>query len=297
MLKEKILETPSKILTQEQRKEYFEDGGISISEVLNKEWLQKANQSVEEFIEESRILSASNNIFDIQKDHTSQNPKLGRVSSPCDYSDNLWKLLLEGPVGDIAEDLLGPNVRFYQSKLNFKNPKGGTEVKWHQDKPFFPHSNDSVLTLGVYLEDCDDLQGPLEIISESHKKDVFSHYKNSEWTGNIDHKDLSKINLQKRKVLKGKAGSITVHNYRTIHGSKPNNSQLPRPLMLYVLSSGDSVPFTPQPLKSRYEQMIVRGKYDNNIHCESGEFQIPPNWTNGYSSIFAIQQKEKINKY
>ena len=44
MLKEKILETPSKILTQEQRKEYFEDGGISISEVLNKEWLQKANQ-------------------------------------------------------------------------------------------------------------------------------------------------------------------------------------------------------------------------------------------------------------
>ena len=293
MLKEKILKTPPKILTQEQRKEYFEDGGISISEVLNKQWLQKANQSVEEFIEESRILSVSNNIFDIQKDHTSQNPKLRRVSSPCDYSDNLWKLLLEGPVGDIAEDLLGPNVRFYQSKLNFKNPKGGTEVKWHQDKPFFPHSNDSVLTLGVYLEDCDDLQGPLEIISESHKKDVFSHYKNSEWTGNIDDKDLSKINLQKRKVLKGKAGSVTVHNYRTIHGSKPNNSQLPRPLMLYVLSSGDSVPFTPQPLKSKYEQIIVRGKYDNNIHCEPGEFQIPPNWTNGYSSIFAIQQKEK----
>tara|TARA_B100000767_G_C19686163_1_gene501865 strand:- start:261 stop:1145 length:885 start_codon:yes stop_codon:yes gene_type:complete len=293
MLKEKILKTPPKILTQEQRKEYFEDGGISISEVLNKQWLQKANQSVEEFIEESRILSVSNNIFDIQKDHTSQNPKLRRVSSPCDYSDNLWKLLLEGPLGDIAEDLLGPNVRFYQSKLNFKNPKGGTEVKWHQDKPFFPHSNDSVLTLGVYLEDCDDLQGPLEIISESHKKDVFSHYKNSEWTGNIDDKDLSKINLQKRKVLKGKAGSVTVHNYRTIHGSKPNNSQLPRPLMLYVLSSGDSVPFTPQPLKSKYEQIIVRGKYDNNIHCEPGEFQIPPNWTNGYSSIFAIQQKEK----
>ena len=129
MLKEKILETPTKILTQEQRKEYFEDGGIGISEVLSKEWLQKANQSVEEFIEESRNLSVSNNIFDIQKDHTSQNPKLRRVSSPCDYSDNLWKLLLEGPVGDIAEDLLGPNVRFYQSKLNFKNPKGGTEVK------------------------------------------------------------------------------------------------------------------------------------------------------------------------
>jgi len=63
-------------------------------------------------------------------------------------------------------------------------------------------------------------------------------------------------------------------------------------LMLYVLSSGDSVPFTPQPLKSKFEQVIVRGNYDNKIRCDSGEFIIPPNWSNGYSSIFAIQQKE-----
>ena len=215
------------------------------------------------------------------------------MSSPCDYSSDLWKLLLDGPIGDIAEDLLGPCVRFYQSKLNFKNPKGGTEVKWHQDKPYFPHTNDSVLTIGVYLEDCDDLQGPLEIITGSHKKDVFSHYDQSKWIGNINDKDLSKIDLSKNKILKGNAGSITIHNYRTIHGSKPNNSKTSRPLMLYVLSSGDSVPFTPQPLKSKYEQTIVRGIYDNKIHCDAGDYQVPPNWNNGYSSIFAIQQKEK----
>ena len=239
------------------------------------------------------MISSSDDIYDLQKDHTSSNPKLRRVSSPCDLSENLWKLLIEGPIGDIAEDLLGPCVRFYQSKLNFKNPKGGTEVKWHQDKPFFPHSNDSVITIGVYLEDCDDLQGPLEIISGSHKENVFSHYNDTQWTGDISESNLSKINLSKNKVLKGSAGSVTVHNYRTIHGSKPNNSKTPRPLMLYVLSSGDSVPFTPQPLKSKYEQVIIRGNYDNKILCEPGEYQIPPNWNNGYSSIFAIQQNEK----
>ena len=293
MKKKEILNIASKILTQEQREQFFKDGGIGIQEVLNKEWLDKANKAVKKFIEKSKKIKSSNNIYDIEKDHKFENPKLRRVSSPCDYSDDLWELLLKGPVGDVAEDLLGPNVRFYQSKLNFKSPKGGTEVKWHQDKPFFPHSNDSVLTLGVYLEDCDDLQGPLEIISGSHKKEVFSHYENHKWTGNIIDEDVKKIDMSKRKVLKGKAGSITVHNYRTVHGSKPNNSNLPRPLMLYVLSSGDSAPYTPQPLKSKYEQMIVRGKNDNKIHCEHGYFQIPPNWNNGYSSIFAIQQKEK----
>ena len=294
MFEKSILNTKTKLLSADQRHEFFEDGGIKIDKVLNKELLNKANQEVKVFIENSKKLTNSNSVYDLQSDHSFDHPKLRRVSSPCDYSKIFWELLTKGPVGDIAEDLLGPNVRFYQSKLNFKNPKGGTEVKWHQDKPFFPHSNDSVITIGIYLEDCDDIQGPLEIISGSHKKKVFSHYDNSKWTGDISEKDLSEIDISKNKILKGAAGSITVHNYRTIHGSKPNNSTKPRPLMLYVLSSGDSVAFTPQPLKSKYEQLIVRGNYNNKIHCESGEFQIPPNWNNGYTSICAIQQNEKI---
>ena len=292
MRKEKILNAKVKILTEDQRKEYFEDGGVKVDNVLSKEWLEKSQKAIKGFIEQSRSFKESNSIFDLQKDHSKENPKLRRVSSPCDHNSDLWDLLVKGPIGDVAEDILGPNVRFYQSKLNFKNPKGGTEVKWHQDKPYFPHTNDSVITIGVYLEDCDDSQGPLEIIKKSHHDEVYNHYENGRWIGNISNKDLSKINIEKRKILKGSAGSITIHNYRTVHGSKPNNSELPRPLMLYVLSSGDSVPYTPQPLKSKFEQLIVRGNYDNKIYCDSGEFAIPPNWTNGYSSIFAIQQDE-----
>ena len=274
MFKESILKNKTKILSEDQRNEYFDNGGITIEKVLDNEWLNKAKESVEVFVNNSKKLSQSNEIYDLEKNHTFENPKLRRVSSPRDYSKNLWDLLSQGPIGDTAEDLLGPIV------------------KWHQDKPFFPHSNDSVITIGVYLEDCDDAQGPLEIISGSHKERVFSHYNNSLWAGDINQNDIKKINLNKSKVLKGRAGSVTVHNYRTIHGSKPNNSKTARPLMLYVLSSGDSVPFTPQPLKSKYEQVIVRGNYNNRIHCEPGEFLIPPNWNNGYSSIFAIQQKE-----
>ena len=50
MQSNKILNNPSKILTKNQREEYFEEGGVKIDEVLNKAWLDKAKLSVEEFI-------------------------------------------------------------------------------------------------------------------------------------------------------------------------------------------------------------------------------------------------------
>ena len=38
MRKEKILNVKVKILTEDQRKEYFEDGGVKVDNVLSKEW-------------------------------------------------------------------------------------------------------------------------------------------------------------------------------------------------------------------------------------------------------------------
>ncbi len=293
MYKKNIVKTKLKKLTETQRDEFFQDGGLCVEGLIDDKWISKLNNAISQFNDEAKKLTKSNTIYDLQPDHTQENPKLRRVTSPCDFNDDLWTILTKGPVGDVAEDLLGETVRFYQSKLNFKSSKGGTEVKWHQDKPFFPHTNDSVITLGVYLKDCDDPQGPLEIINGSHRKNTFTHYdKDNIWRGNIQESDFKKIDFNNKKVLKGKAGSMAIINYRTVHGSKPNFSNFDRPLLLYVLSSGDSVPYTPQPLKSKYEQIIVRGEYNNRIRCDSGEYVIPPNWSNGYSSIFALQQKE-----
>src|SRR5262245_26930789 len=37
------------------------------------------------------------------------------------------------PLPDVIADLVGPDVKFHHSKLNFKWSKGGDVVKWHQD--------------------------------------------------------------------------------------------------------------------------------------------------------------------
>ena len=46
----------------------------------------------------------------------------------------------------MVADLIGPDVKLHHTKINSKLPGSATAVKWHQDFPFTPHSNDSLIT-------------------------------------------------------------------------------------------------------------------------------------------------------
>lgn len=293
MTPEDILRKPCRKMPAALRAQYFEIGACVVERALDKNWLDKLNAAVGIKVEESRAETKSGSDFDLEPNHTALEPRLRRLNSPCDHDPVFWKLLTEGPVGDIAEDLLGPDVKFYQSKLNFKWSKGGAEVKWHQDQPFFPHTNHAVATFGVYLNDCGLEQGPLRILPGSHEWPIFNHYgEDGSWRGDIREKDKASFDTERAIDFTAPAGSVTVHNYRTVHGSRPNQSAVGRPLLLFVLSAADAVPYTPQPLPSRYEQAIVRGKPAEVIHHESGHYRIPPDWSAGYGSIFSSQQGE-----
>ncbi len=291
MTPDEIRSQPCRAIADNVRETYLNDGACLVEGAVTGEWLQRLHDAVDRLVERSRNITASDAVFDLEPGHCADKPRLRRVSSPCDQDPVFWDLLTEGPLGDIAVDLLGPDVKFYQSKLNFKWPKGGAEVKWHQDQPFFPHTNHAVATFGIYLNDCGPEQGPLQTVPGSHLETIYSHYDRAgNWRGEIDPEELPKIELEKAVELVGPAGSMTVHNYKTVHGSRPNLSKVGRPLLLYVLSAADAAPYTSQPLKSRHEQKIVRGKEATFIHHETGRYRQPPDWSEGYTSIFAIQQ-------
>ena len=77
---------------------------------------------------------------------------------------------------DVVVDLIGPNVKFHHSKLNFKAPRGGEEVKWHQDIQFWPHTNYDLLTVGVFLEDVEPGMGEVGFVPGSHDGPLFDLY-------------------------------------------------------------------------------------------------------------------------
>ena len=293
MTPEDIRRAPCRTLRDEEREHYLAEGAICVERALDEEWLAKLRAGVDRLVERSRGVTSSDAVFDLEPGHTADAPRLRRVSSPCDEDAVFWEALTDGPVGDIAADLLGPDVKFYQSKLNFKWARGGAEVKWHQDQPFFPHTNHAVATFGIYLNDCGPEQGPLQVLPGSQNGEIYEHYDaGGIWRGELRDEDAARLDLSRAAELTAPAGSMTVHNYITVHGSRPNASDTGRPLLLYVLSAADAAPYTAQPLKSRYEQRIVRGEAARAVHHERGRCRVPPDWSGGYTSIFAIQQKE-----
>ena len=293
MTPEQVLETPARVLSQEQREFYFENGYLLVEGIVPLDVVEQLRAVTTEWVERSRSIERSDAVFDLEPGHTPANPRLRRLSSPVQHDRRYWMFASESIVPDLIADLVGPDVKFHHSKLNFKWAEGGEEVKWHQDIQYWPHTNYSPLTIGTCLYDVGPDQGPLGVIPGSHRGDLFDEYNDKgQWVGCLSDRDLERVPLGAAQYLMGPAGSVTIHNCRTIHGSRPNLSDLGRPLLLNVYSAADAFAYTANPLPSRYEGTIVRGRPARYAHHDPRPCQVPPDWSGGYTSLFALQQEE-----
>ena len=294
MTPEDVLTHAPKILTDEQRQFYFANGYLLVENAIPQEWVQRLLATTDQMVDRSRSLTQSDEIFDLEPGHSAANPRLRRLSTPVDHHPEYWAYAAESVLADIAADLVGPNVKFHHAKLNFKWAEGGEEVKWHQDITYWPHTNYSPLTIGTYLYDVDEDQGPLAVVPGSHKGDLYNQYNESgDWVGCIAQQDLGDISLDTVDYLVGPAGSVTIHNCRLIHGSKKNLSPKGRPLLLNAYSSADAFTYTYNPINSpTYSGQIVRGQPARWARHDPRPCLIPPDWSGGYTSLYAMQQEE-----
>ena len=294
MTPEHVLSHAPKVLTQRQREAYFRDGYILLEKFLDDDLVMRLRAATEEMVERARKVTKSDAVWDLEKGHTAAYPRLRRLTSPNDHHPLFWDYASNSRLTDAVEDLVGPDVKFYHSKLNFKWSKGGEEVKWHQDIPAWPHTNYSPLTAGTYVYDCGMEQGPLGVVPGSHEGPLYEEFDDKgKWIGCLRPEDARKVDMAKVVYLDGPAGSITLHNCRTLHYSAANHSDIARPLLLNVYSAADAFPYVASPIKSPHEGKIVRGKPARWSHVDPRPCPIPPDWSGGYTSIFAVQQEEQ----
>ena len=293
MQPDEVLAHEPRVLTPEQREFYFAHGYLLVEAVVDDDWLGRLRAATEEMVDRSRALTRSDRVFDLEPGHSAEEPRLRRLTSPVDHHPEYWAFASQSVLGDIMADLVGPDVKFHHSKLNFKWAKGGEEVKWHQDITYWPHTNYSPLTAGLYLYDCGPEQGPLMVVPGTHHGELFSQYDESgSWVGCLSEADVKAVPVETAAELTGPAGSITIHNCRVVHGSRPNLADAGRPLLLNVYSAADAFAYTANPLPSSHAGDIVRGGPARWAHHDPRPCLVPPDWSGGYTSLFALQQQE-----
>ncbi len=269
------------ILSQEQIDAFWRDGVLTVPDAVTPELLARLRTDFDAWVEESRSEAApyGQSIdgrirFDVQPGHSSQHPALRRVQAPTEVSEAYYEAMAESRMPEMVADLIGPDVKLHHSKINSKLPGSATEVKWHQDFPFTPHSNSDVITALLMIDEVTPDNGPLEVLPGSHSGELHSLWHEGTFTGAIDDGVAAGMQAKARQCV-GPAGSVCLMHTRLAHGSAPNRSDKPRTLLICVYSAGDAVPLTPSPVPTKHEGLFVAGEDKGRIRVESYEVERP----------------------
>ncbi len=285
------------LLRPEDHDRYAADGYLLLPSLIDDRWLADLRAAADRFVEASREVTASTRMIDVEPDHTPAEPRLRRLVSPLDHDETFRRFTLEGPPAQLAMELLGGPVRFHHSKLNYKWSGGGAEVDWHQDIQFWPHTDFTPLTIGVYLDDVTPDMGPMGVLTGSHTGTLYDLYRpDGSWGGSMRPEDVAGLDLDEVSWLTGAAGSVTVHNCCAVHGSEPNNSARPRPLLLQTYSAVDSYPVAgigANGVAGRSSGIVIGGPADQHLEIDGRTMRGAPDWSRkGAPTIFGSQQDD-----
>lgn len=269
------------ILSPQQIQQFKRDGFLLMADALPANLLNPLKKQFNQWREQSRKHTKPfgktfdrRARFDLELGHNTDQPALRRVASPIEISKHYLRAMRENNAVDAIAELLGANIKFHHCKINAKLPGASTQVKFHQDFMYEPHSNDDLITALFFMDEVTEQNGPLEVVPGSHTGALHSLWHDDVFTGTVA-KQIATAATRKKITCTGPAGSACLMHTRLTHGSAANHSNHPRTLFIAVYSAEDALPLSPNPLPSRYAGEVVRGKRSNRVRCVNYEMELP----------------------
>ena len=229
------------MLSQAQIDTYNDTGAIVVPDVLSAAEVAELSRVTDDFVARAHGLTGHTEIYDLEDSHTPDAPRVRRIKAAHLHHPVYAALTRHPRILAVLADLWGPDLRFDTAKLNMKCAGFGAPVEWHQDWAFYPHTNDDLAAVGVMMDDMAMENGPLLMVPSSHKGPVFDHHADGVFCGAMDPARRD-VDYAGAVPLTGRAGSITVHHVRAVHGSAPNLSPRDRRLLLFQYRAADAWP-------------------------------------------------------
>lgn len=216
------------MLTDEQKQFYADNGYVLVPGLLSPE---EAVMYRKEAHELSRRLSAIRDIDAVwgSADTVAMGKKISLLH--CHdvqfQSAAFSRLLVNEKLTSAASDIIGPNVQLHHTKMFIKPPEKGAPFPMHQDAPFFPHENHSMIAAIVHFDDAPLNRGCVRVVPGSHKLGMLPHNSEGAW-----HLSPEEYPVADALPIEAKAGDVLLFSYLTIHGSGINESDEARTTIL-----------------------------------------------------------------
>lgn len=229
-------------LNAAQVAQYRQDGYVVVDDVLDAATLATLRSTTDGIVATAAETSDHTDILDLEPSHRPETPRVRRIKRPHLAHPFYRELAADPRLMAALKPLIGDHIRLRAGgKINIKAASYGAPVEWHQDWAFYPHTNESVLAVGILLDAMDAENGPLMVLPGSHRGPIYDHHSQGAFCGAIDVA-ASGLDVSSARTLCAKAGAVTIHHARLVHGSALNQSERPRRVLFYEYAAADAWP-------------------------------------------------------
>lgn len=209
---------------QDLRTSYDHDGYVCVSPLFDATKMAEINGELARFIETVVPQMPSTQVYYEDKaDKTS----LKQIVKMFEHDAYFKKLMLDGPVRQIAEEVLQEEVVPVNMQF-FNKPAGiGQPTPPHQDGYYFHLTPCRAVTGWLALEEVDAENGCIHYVRGSHKNDGFRDHGLSGVLGfSQGMTDFGTADDKANTVaFPGKAGTFLMHDAKTVHWAGANVSK------------------------------------------------------------------------
>lgn len=242
------------MLTEEQKAFYQENGYILVKGLLTPEEAASYRQEVHSLME--RLAAIRNIDATWGSARALEGAKETKVLHCHDVqfqSAAFARLIVDERLTGVAADIIGPNVQLHHTKSFVKPAEIGSPFPLHQDAPYFPHDNHSMIAAIIHFDDAPIEKGCVRVIPGSYKLGMLEHIRDGGW-----HLDPKEYPVEDATPCPAEAGDVLFFSYLTIHGSGINTSDEARTTLLVQMRDPVDPP-TFRTHESRGQGMMLRG--------------------------------------
>lgn len=177
----------------------------------------------------------------------------------------LYDICMDPRILDLVEGILGPDFYMWASNFFLKEPHTHHTVGWHQDAYYWPMAPHNSVTVWLAFTDVDEQNGAMKIVPGSHRAGIIQHQRSTA-TDSVLTLELESGTFREDTAvsMRLRAGQISLHDDRAVHGSPANPSDRSR-VGLTIRYSGTEVK-NDLTVNPHFKAYLVRGvdRYKHN---------------------------------